>query len=198
MKMSRGSGNIQNMRARQVGDALLGPEPLLEQRVLQHQDLHHAAAPAGALADEGDEILRLQAGDQRLVDVEAVPAARMQLERGLAILGDGDAGKAAGLCSAPCGAAPPPSRRRRRRSTCRAPSGSSSRTSRSRTACARRSRGSSRSGRGSGRNAASARGRASAIVGEMADRLAQEVSRRPVVGVEDGDQVAASNAAGRY
>ena len=50
-----------------------------------------------ALADEAGEGRGLQAGDQRLVDIDAVPAARMQLERGLAILGDGDAGEAAGL-----------------------------------------------------------------------------------------------------
>ena len=53
--------------------------------------------PARALADEAGEAVRLQAGDQRLVDIDALPAAGMELERGLAILGDADAAEAVGF-----------------------------------------------------------------------------------------------------
>ena len=43
------------------------------------------------------KLSRLQAGDQRLVHIDAVPAAGMELERGLAILGDADAAEAVGF-----------------------------------------------------------------------------------------------------
>ena len=97
MKTRRGKGKNQKRHARQIAEPLNGLEAALQQRIVEQEDLQHALAPARALPDEGDETLRLQSGDERLVDIDAGPAARMQLERGLAILRDGDAGEAAGL-----------------------------------------------------------------------------------------------------
>ena len=87
-------------RARHVGQALRQREAALQRREAEAQDLHHPLRPPRPLADEAGEGRRLQAGDQRLVDIDAVPAAGMELERGLAILGDADAGEAVGFGSA--------------------------------------------------------------------------------------------------
>ncbi len=90
-------GEQPEQRRRHVAKPLRQGQAALEQRHAEAQDLHHALRPAAALADEGGEGGRLQAGDQRLVDIDAVPAAGMQLQRGLAILGDADAAEAAGV-----------------------------------------------------------------------------------------------------
>ena len=82
--------------ARQIGKLLDGLQTTFEERILQEKNLEHALAPARTLPDEAVERLGLQAGDQRLVDVDRVPALGVELEGGLAILGDGDARKAAG------------------------------------------------------------------------------------------------------
>jgi len=46
-------------------------------------------------------MFRAAAGDQRLFDIDAVPAIGMEFKRGLAILGDGDARKAADALERP-------------------------------------------------------------------------------------------------
>ncbi len=81
----------------EIGDPLDRLEAALEQRALHQEELEHALAPARALADEGLEGLGLQARGERLVDIDAGPAGAVQLERRLAVLGDGEAGEAAGL-----------------------------------------------------------------------------------------------------
>jgi hypothetical protein len=79
-----------------IADALPHRQTLgQEWTVKKDQDLQHALAPARALADESNEGLRLQAGDQRLVDIERMPALGMQAKRGFAILGDRLAGETA-------------------------------------------------------------------------------------------------------
>ena len=90
-----GEGEQPEHAARQVAQALRKAQAALEQRILEQQDLDHAAAPARTLADECREGLGLQAAHQRLVDIDAVPALGMEFERRFAVFGDRDAGKAA-------------------------------------------------------------------------------------------------------
>ena len=59
--------------------------------------MHHALRPAASLADEAGEGGGLQPGDQRLVDIDAVPPPGMQGNRCFTILGDAHAAEAAGV-----------------------------------------------------------------------------------------------------
>ena len=79
----------------QIAHALQHGQAGTEQRVLQDQHLHHAGGPAAALRDEGGEGFRLQPGDHRVVEIQAFPAARMDVERGFGVFGDGPARDAA-------------------------------------------------------------------------------------------------------
>ena len=80
-----------------VAEALREREAALQRGKAEPQNLHHALRPPTALADEAGEGRRLQACDQRLVDVDAVPPARMQFDRRLAVLGDGNTAEAVRL-----------------------------------------------------------------------------------------------------
>ncbi len=81
----------------EVAEALGPLQAAGEERVVDAQDLDHAARPADALADVGGEGLGGQPGGLRDVDVGGVPAQLLHAQRGVRVLGDGLGGDAADL-----------------------------------------------------------------------------------------------------
>ena len=81
----------------EVAQALSGGEALGEERVVDTQNLDHAARPADALLDVAAEALGGEAGGLRNVDVGRVPPVHLHPERGVSVLGDGLDGNAADL-----------------------------------------------------------------------------------------------------
>ena len=77
-----------------VVDALGEPEPTLEQREVEAQDLRHATRPANALTHVEGEALGGETRRLREVEVDALPAAGVHLQRGVGVFGDGLLGDA--------------------------------------------------------------------------------------------------------
>ncbi len=80
-----------------VAEALEQAQALAQQRVVDAEDLHHAARPADALVDVGAEAVGGQARGLRNAQVGRVPAVAVQAQRGVRILGDGLGGEAADI-----------------------------------------------------------------------------------------------------
>ncbi len=78
-----------------IAEALEQAQALAQQRVVDAEDLHHAARPADALVDVCAEAVGGQAGCLRNAQVGRVPALAVQAQRGVRILGDGLGGKPA-------------------------------------------------------------------------------------------------------
>ena len=117
----RGMANRKCTIALQVTDALADTEPGPEQRVVDAQDLQHAARPADALADMQDQPFRRQASGQRQLDIGRGPAAPVQPERGMRVFGHRLRSEAADRSSRRRVGSPRRSRRRtpRSRNRCR-------------------------------------------------------------------------------
>ena len=81
----------------QVAEPLPEAQPAADQRIVDPQDLRHAARPARTLADMERQPLGGEAGGEPHVDVGGVPAEALQLERGVRILGHRLAGEAIGV-----------------------------------------------------------------------------------------------------
>ena len=75
-------------QCRKVVDPLHEAEAALEQALLMEHHLEGAAGPAPPLGKIGRVRLRCQAGREILIDVDRLPAAAMQQDRGVQILGD--------------------------------------------------------------------------------------------------------------
>src|SRR5579862_7621420 len=81
----------------EVTEALRESEPGGKERIVEAQDLDHAARPADALADVSRETLRGKACCLRNVDVRRVPAVHLNAQGGVRILCDGFDGDAMNL-----------------------------------------------------------------------------------------------------
>ena len=90
-----GEGEEPEGRAAEVAQPLCQRQAPLEGGILQQQDLEHALRPAGPLHDEGGEGFRRQPGHHRAVDIDALEALRVQVQRRFGVLGDRGAGDAA-------------------------------------------------------------------------------------------------------
>ena len=81
----------------QVAKPLLPIEAAPEQRIVDPQDLGHAARPADALADMQHQPLGRETRGQARADIGGIPAHALQLQCGMRILCHRLAGKAVGL-----------------------------------------------------------------------------------------------------
>ena len=73
----------------EVAQPLRPVQPAAEQRVVDAEDLRHAARPADALAHVARQALGRQARGLRQREVGGVPAAAVHLQRGVGVLGHG-------------------------------------------------------------------------------------------------------------
>ena len=76
------------IQRRHVRDPLMERQTWRRQRVDERRHLEIALGPPEALRLEGPEVHRCEPGDQHLVEVHRLPPRRVQLDRGVQILGD--------------------------------------------------------------------------------------------------------------